>query len=201
MLQKVARCLVVSSVLAIACAQTDAGITTAVKSKLAADDTVKAYQINVDTADHVVTLRGTVDTSIAKAQAVQIASRTDGVRDVVDQIQVSQPPAATTGDVVTTTDNIGNDVKDAAHRAGTDVKDAAKSAGEAIGDAAITTEVKSKFLADTKVSGLKIDVDTKDGVVSLSGMVPTKAESDRAEQMARDSAGVKSVVNHLRIGK
>jgi len=190
MLQKVARCLVVSSGLAIACAQTDAGITTAVKSKLAADDTVKAYQINVDTADHVVTLRGTVDTSIAKAQAVQIASRTDGVRDVVDQIQVSQPAAATTGDVVTTTDNIGNDVKDAA-----------KSAGEAIGDAAITTEVKSKFLADTKVSGLKIDVDTKDGVVSLSGMVPTKAESDRAEQMARDSAGVKSVVNHLRIGK
>ena len=197
MLQKVARCLVVSSVLAIACAQTDAGITTAVKSKLAADDTVKAYQINVDTADHVVTLRGTVDTSIAKAQAVQIASRTDGVRDVVDQLQVSQPPAATTGDVVTTTDNIGNDVK----AAGNDVKDAANRAGAAIGDAAITTEVKSKFLADTKVSGLKIDVDTKDGVVSLSGMVPTKAESDRAEQMARDSAGVKSVVNHLRIGK
>jgi len=189
MLQKVARWLVVSSVLTIACAQTDAGITTAVKSKLAADDTVKAYQINVDTTDHVVTLRGTVDTSIAKAQAVQIASRTDGVRNVVDEIQVSQPPAATTGDI-TTTDTLGADVKDATNRA-----------GAAIGDAAITTEVKAKYLADTHVSGLKIDVDTKDGVVSLSGMVPTKAEADRAVQLARDSAGVKSVVNHLRVGK
>ncbi len=34
---------------AIACAQTDAGITGKIKSKLAADDTVKAYQIDVDT--------------------------------------------------------------------------------------------------------------------------------------------------------
>ena len=188
MLQKVARWLVVSSVLAIACAQSDAGITTAVKSKLAADDTVKAYQINVDTADRVVTLTGTVDSSIAKAQAIQIASRTDGVKNVVDKLAVAQPPAATTGDV-STTDNLGGDIKDAASRAGT-----------AVGDAAITTEVKSKFVVDTKVSAFKIDVDTKDGVVTLSGMVPTKAESDHAAMVARDSAGVKSVVNNLRIG-
>ena len=33
----------------VACSQSDAGITTAVKSKMAADDTVKAYKIDVDT--------------------------------------------------------------------------------------------------------------------------------------------------------
>src|SRR4249919_1579181 len=96
MLQRIARLLAVSSVLTIACAQTDAGVTTAVKSKFAADATVKAYQINVDTADHVVTLRGTVDSSAAKEQAVMIAKNTNGVRDVVDHIDVSVP-AATTG--------------------------------------------------------------------------------------------------------
>ena len=46
--------------------QTDAGITSAVKSKLAADDTVKAYQVDVDTNNHVVTLSGDVNTSVAK---------------------------------------------------------------------------------------------------------------------------------------
>jgi hypothetical protein len=38
-----------AAVIAVACGQTDAGITTAVKSKFAADDTVKAYQIDVTT--------------------------------------------------------------------------------------------------------------------------------------------------------
>jgi hypothetical protein len=40
-----------------ACSQSDAGVTTAVKSKLIADDTVKAYKMDVDTKDKIVTLR------------------------------------------------------------------------------------------------------------------------------------------------
>ena len=50
------------AMLTVACAQTDPGVTTAVKAKLAADDTVKAYRIDVDTQDKVVTLKGEVDT-------------------------------------------------------------------------------------------------------------------------------------------
>ena len=48
-------------VFTVACAQTDAGITTNVKTKMAADDTVKAYQIDVDTRNGVVTLSGAVE--------------------------------------------------------------------------------------------------------------------------------------------
>ena len=51
----------------VACGQTDAGITTAVKAKIAADDVVKAYQIDVDTERKAVTLTGTVDTPLRKA--------------------------------------------------------------------------------------------------------------------------------------
>jgi hypothetical protein len=68
-------------VFTVACAQTDAGITTAVKSKLAADDTVKAYQVNVTTDNKVVTLEGEVDSAAAETMAIQIARDTDGVRD------------------------------------------------------------------------------------------------------------------------
>ena len=73
---------------AVGCAQSDAGITTAVKNKLIADDLVKARQINVDTADKVVTLTGDVRTEAEESRALQIARDTNGVRDVVDQINV-----------------------------------------------------------------------------------------------------------------
>ena len=87
MLKKLAAVVAsVGLVMTVACAQTDAGITTNVKTKLAADDTVKAYEINVDTANGVVTLTGTVENPAAKEQAIVIARQTDGVRDVVDQI-------------------------------------------------------------------------------------------------------------------
>jgi hyperosmotically inducible protein len=172
----------------VACAQSDAGITTAVKSKLAADDTVKAYQIDVDTADGVVTLTGAVDSAPAREQAVALARETDGVRDVMDRITIDARPTATTGDV-------RDEARDAGDRAGA----AADRTGNAMGDAAITGAVKSKFLGDTAISGLKIDVDTKNGVVTLTGNVKTKAEADRAVSAARETEGVTRVVNNLKV--
>ena len=194
-------------VMTVACAQTDPGITTAVKTKLAADDTVKAYQIDVDTANGVVTLTGIVEAPAAKEQAVSIARRTDGVKDVVDHITVNQA-AATTPDHVG--DHVGDDIKDATKTAGEKIgegtdkavdatKGAAEKTGEVVTDAAITTAVKTKLLADTKTPGLKIDVDTNDGIVTLSGTVPSKAAEDKAVADARDTKGVKRVVNKLKV--
>ena len=76
-----------------ACSQTDTGITTAVKSKMAADDTVKASEINVDTNHHVVTLNGTVGSQAEKERAEAIARNTDGVNSVVNDLTVG--PVAT----------------------------------------------------------------------------------------------------------
>jgi osmotically-inducible protein OsmY len=201
-------------VVTIACSQSDPGVTTAVKAKFAADDTVKAYQIDVDTKDRVVTLTGTVETAAAKEHAVTIARQTDGVRDVVDHIAIAVNPdaAATTGDLRQEANEAGREAREEAREAADAVKelgrDAQKKAGEAaertgavLTDAAITSAVKAKFLADTAVSGLKIDVDTKDGVVTLNGMVATKAEADRAMSLARESDGVKRVASKLRIGR
>ncbi len=65
--------------------------------------------------------------------------------------------------------------------------DAADRAGEVTGDAAITTAVKTKFLADTHVSGLKIDVDTMNGVVTLTGNVQgRRRENPRHRDRPRD---------------
>jgi hyperosmotically inducible protein len=61
--------------------------------------------------------------------------------------------------------------------------------------------VKTKFLADTDISGLKIDVDTRNNVVTLTGTVPTAKEKARAAAVAKETDGVKSVVNNLKVGK
>jgi hyperosmotically inducible protein len=198
-------------VVAAGCAQTDPGVTTAVKSKFAADDTVKAYQINVDTANGVVTLTGTVETPAAKEHAVMLARQTDGVRDVVDHLTVNAEAAATTGDLTEGTREVAGEAReelgqgvDATKGATRDARqkagDAANRAGEVVTDAAITAGVKGKFLADSAVSGLKIDVDTKDGAVTLTGVVATRAEADRAAALARETNGVTRVVNNLRVG-
>lgn len=81
----------------VACAQSDTGITTSVKSQLVADDLVKARNIDVDTRDRIVTLRGEVRNTEEEAKALQIARNTRGVADVVDQIEIVPQPAPTTG--------------------------------------------------------------------------------------------------------
>jgi len=64
-------------------------VTAKVKVKFAADDLVKAHQINVDSErDGVVTLRGTVQSEAAHRRAVEIAKATEGVRQVNDLIKV-----------------------------------------------------------------------------------------------------------------
>ena len=62
---------------------------------MAADDTVKASEINVDTHDHVVTLNGTVGSQTEKERALMIARNTNGVSSVIDDLRVG--PVATSG--------------------------------------------------------------------------------------------------------
>ena len=198
----------------VACSQSDAGITTAVKAKMATDDTVKASQINVDTHNHVVTLNGTVGSQSEKERAVLIARDTKGVSNVIDDIVVGPVPSATAGyeqkaedkahDAKVQTEDAARDAKEKTeeygHEAKVKTENAAEKTGEVITDAAITSEVKTKFLAEPGVSGLNINVDTSNGVVTLKGMVKTKAEADKAVMIARNSKGVKRVVNDLKIG-
>src|SRR5689334_12673584 len=159
----------------VACSQSDAGITTAVKSKLAADDSVKASEINVDTHNHVVTLNGTVASNAEKERAALIARDTKGVSSVVDDIVVGPRTAATSG--TDADSSYGQKAEDAGHDAKVKTEKAADKTGEAITDAAITSELKTKFLAEPGVSGLDIHIDTNNHVVTLSGNVKTKAEA------------------------
>ena len=73
----------------------DAWIHTKIVAQLIADASTPERKINVDVVDNVVTLRGTVDTAEAKAEAGKIAKETDGVKLVKNQLQVAPAAKAT----------------------------------------------------------------------------------------------------------
>ena len=72
-----------------------------------------------------------------------------------------------------------------------------KTVGETIDDATITTRVKTSLLNDPDVGGLRIDVDTFKGVVTLSGRVKTKEEEVKAIALAKKIGGVTDVKSTL----
>lgn len=200
-----------------ACSASDPGVTTAVKSKLAADETVKAYQIDVDTAGGVVTLSGAVDNQAAKERAVQLARETDGVQRVEDRITVdpmmtvdhqarqagSEAADRAEGTAGSASDKAGDaaeKIGEAARATGEAASQAVRDATPVVADAGITAAVKSRLLADPDVAGLRIDVDTKGKVVTLTGTVKTAAQVAEAEKLARETPGVVRVVNNLKVG-
>ncbi|MGH8027011.1 MAG: BON domain-containing protein [Pseudoxanthomonas sp.] len=75
----------------------------------------------------------------------------------------------------------------------------ATQAGEVVDDAWITTKVKTDLLATKDVSGTGINVDTKNGVVTLTGSVKSKAEADKAVSVARGIKGVAKVDSKLTV--
>ncbi len=71
--------------------------------------------------------------------------------------------------------------------------DAMEKAGDATSDTWITTKVKSALLAEDATPGMDIEVETKEGVVSLSGTVATEAEREMAIDKAKSIEGVREV--------
>src|SRR5687767_14718892 len=74
-----------------------------------------------------------------------------------------------------------------------------KTVGERIDDTTITTRVKTAMLNDPAVGGLRIDVDTFKGVVTLSGSVKSQAEREQAVTLARRTTGVTEVKDALQV--
>ena len=71
--------------------------------------------------------------------------------------------------------------------------------GDKIDDAAITAKVKTALIGEPGLKAMQIDVDTADGVVTLSGTVDSRTNVNRAVQLAQAVQGVKSVDNRLNV--
>jgi len=77
--------------------------------------------------------------------------------------------------------------------------EAAKAAQEALGDGALTAKIKAKMALDDTVKALDLNIDTVNSVVTVTGKVRTRAERERALALARETNGVRQVVDHITI--
>lgn len=72
-----------------------------------------------------------------------------------------------------------------------------RTAGQTIDDSTITTAINMKIMEDSELQYLKINVDTFQGHVTLTGTVPSKEAADRLVKIARGVEGVKTVKTNL----
>ena len=72
-----------------------------------------------------------------------------------------------------------------------------ESAGAMLDDTVITTKVKAAFVQDEKVSALRVNVTSNEGIVQLSGFANSALEVNRAAEIARKVPGVKDVKNDI----
>ncbi len=80
---------------------------------------------------------------------------------------------------------------------GCTVMEGRQTAGQYIDDATITTKVKAQMVEDPQVKASQVGVETMQGVVQLSGFVPSQMIAQRAGQIARNVEGVRGVKNDL----
>jgi hyperosmotically inducible periplasmic protein len=76
-----------------------------------------------------------------------------------------------------------------------------QTAGQHVDDSTITASVKAKLVGDKVANLTRIEVDTTNQVVTLNGVVESADQKARAEQIARQVGGVKSVKNNLQVQK
>jgi len=149
-------------------ALTDTAITAQVKAKLATDSSIKSSDISVTTTNGAVTLEGTVSDAAAKSAAERVAKSTTGVTSVYNRLSTSSGSM-------------------------TAMKTAADDAQDAMSDTWITTKVKSVLLADSDAKGFEVNVETKDGVVTLQGELDNQEAINHVREIAAGVEGVKSV--------
>ena len=152
----------------------EANTTARVKLQLLWREPVDGLRVDVTTSgDHLI-LTGTVRAQQTKQLAEQIARRTTGVAQVENHLTVD--PDAGIGD---------------------EVGAAMTSAAEGLSDAWLTARVAASLRFDRTVDAERIDVSTQDGVVTLSGQVPTAADKAEAAAVAAAIDGVKRVEDVL----
>ncbi len=155
-----------------------AWITTKIQAKYFTEPDVNGRDLDVSTVNGVVTLSGRVETEQQKALALSIARSTDGVTRVEDRVAV-EPTGVATG--------------------GTVPADAARPAMPVVDDARIARTIQSRYFMDDMVKGRRVQVDSRQGVVTLRGEVGSETERAQALLLARTAEGVSRVEDNLTV--
>jgi len=150
-------------------ANSDAWLVTKVKTTLLFHRSVSTAKTEVDVKDGIVTLRGTADNQAQKDLTTEYAKDVEGVKEVNNEMTVKKSLKSK------------------------------RTAGEKIDDASVTAQVKMTLLYHRSTSALNTKVETKRGVVTLTGKANSVAEFNLATKLVNDVRGVKSVKNLMSV--
>lgn len=153
-----------------------------VKTVLERDQALKGSDIRVKSVNNgIVVLTGEAKTLSAHRRALEDARAVEGVRQVASEIRSPDELA-------------DSELWEKAHKPGTP-----EAMGDAASDAWITTKVKVHLMGEPGLSPMSVNVDTRNGIVSLFGSVESQALKDRATAEIRTVNGVKGVENDLQV--
>lgn len=149
----------------------DAWIDGKAETTLLLNGNLNSFNINTDVKGGVITLTGKVESEVDKALAEELLENLDGVSRVNNKLTVMESP------------------------------DKGNKDFSALKDAKIATVVKTRLLFESEVSGTSIDVDAKNGVVTLEGEVDSDAEKDLAIAIAKNTDDVTKVIDKLEVAQ
>jgi osmotically-inducible protein OsmY len=152
----------------------DAMITARIKTTYLFNRHLNSFKIDVDTKGGVVSLEGTVKSDIQRDLAEEIASNVDGVTMVNSRLELSDGPVS-------------------------EPDETDRTFSQAVIDATTTASIKMKLAVAEGVKAHDINVDTRWGTVTLTGVVGSAAEKELATKIAHDVDRVKEVENRLEI--
>lgn len=152
----------------------DAWIDGKLEAVYSLNEHLNPFTIDTEVSSGVVRLSGTVENTVERDLAGELAKGVDGVHEVINDLAVDTS-------VETSRDGAERDF------------------GAWANDVTITAKVKSKLLANEHTRGLDIDVDTKHRVVKLNGAVESDEARQLAEQITRNTGNVRDVHNHLHV--
>jgi hyperosmotically inducible protein len=176
-----------------------------VHSEFVNEDVLGGSNIDVDVKNGVVTLQGTVTSEAARARALELARKNDGVKNVVDQLRIAPP---TSNKAERTADKAGDKMaktadkaEDKMDKAGDKTASTAKKTGRAIDDGWIKSKIYTQYMADwnTVLDDSDIDIDVSNNMVTLSGTVKSAQAKAKAVSIAKATDGVKGVKDNLRV--
>jgi hyperosmotically inducible periplasmic protein len=151
-------------------ANSDAWLEEKVKATLLFHRSVSADNTEIDVKDGIVTLRGHATSEAQKELTAEYAKDIDGVKDVKNEMTVSEQAQKTHRTVI-----------------------------EKIDDASITAQVKMALWVHRSTSVANTKVETKHGVVTLGGKAKNVAEKDLVTKLVGDIKGVKRIKNRMTI--
>jgi osmotically-inducible protein OsmY len=157
----------------------DAWLHGKLETTLLFNEHLNSFDIDSEVKNGIAYLRGAVESDIDRDLAGEIAKSINGVTKVENELTVDKTKASKSSNNAASMERQGFK--------------------ESVVNSTLTARIKTKLLANGNTGGMAIDVDSKKGVVTLSGTVKSAEERDLAVQLASNTSGASSVTDHLTI--